>query len=74
MSNKSNGGGIGVLGCLFLVFVTLKLADVIDWSWWYVTMPLWIAPALIVGGGAIVLVVVAVVEGLKNQFKGGCDE
>ena len=27
---------------LFLLFLTLKLTGVILWSWWYVTMPLWI--------------------------------
>jgi hypothetical protein len=27
---------------LFLVFLVLKLTNVIDWSWWWVTAPLWI--------------------------------
>jgi len=27
---------------LFIVFLVLKLCDVIDWSWWWVTAPLWI--------------------------------
>lgn len=26
---------------LFLIFLVLKLTDVIDWSWWWVTAPLW---------------------------------
>lgn len=26
----------------FIVFLVLKLTDVIDWSWWWVTSPLWI--------------------------------
>lgn len=26
---------------LFLVFLVLKLTAVIDWSWWWVTAPLW---------------------------------
>lgn len=26
---------------LFVVFLTLKLAHVLDWSWWVVTAPLW---------------------------------
>jgi len=43
---------------LFVVFLTLKLAGVIDWSWWWVTSPLWI-PVLVwllilVIGGLIV--------------------
>ena len=28
---------------LFCIFLTLKLCDVIDWSWWWVTAPLWIS-------------------------------
>jgi hypothetical protein len=27
---------------VFLIFMTLKLAGFIDWSWWAVTAPLWI--------------------------------
>lgn len=33
--------GIGFLDALFLVFLVLKLAKVIDWSWWWITAPLW---------------------------------
>lgn len=38
-SSSSNGGG--VLGLLGVVFVTLKLCHVINWSWWWVTAPFW---------------------------------
>lgn len=34
-------GGIGFLDALFLVFLVLKLKNIIDWSWWWVTAPLW---------------------------------
>ena len=27
---------------LFVIFLTLKLTGVIDWSWWWITSPLWI--------------------------------
>jgi hypothetical protein len=33
---------IGLSGCLFLIFLTLKLTNFINWSWWWVTAPLWI--------------------------------
>lgn len=46
MSNKSSSsGGIGLGGFVFLIFLTLKLAEigpVATWSWWWVTAPLWI--------------------------------
>jgi hypothetical protein len=31
---------------LLVLFIGLKLAHVIDWSWWWVLSPLWI-PALL---------------------------
>ena len=40
-SESSGGSGIGVFGLLGVVFVTLKLCGVIDWSWWWVTAPFW---------------------------------
>lgn len=33
------GGGVSLLG---LLFVTLKLCEVINWSWWLVTLPFWL--------------------------------
>jgi predicted ferric reductase len=47
--SSSGGGGIGVLGLLGVVFVTLKLCGVINWSWWWVTCPFWGGMALVVG-------------------------
>jgi len=46
--NDSNSGGIGVLGMLGIVFVTLKLLGKISWSWWLVTLPFWGGLALII--------------------------
>jgi phosphoglycerol transferase MdoB-like AlkP superfamily enzyme len=31
---------------LFITFLVLKLTKVIDWSWWWITAPLWIPSAL----------------------------
>lgn len=33
--------GIGLGGWMFLIFLTLKLTGVIDWSYWWITAPLW---------------------------------
>jgi hypothetical protein len=52
-SNSSNGLGFGTV--LFLVFLVLKLTNYIDWSWWWVTAPLWIPIAII---GVVVLIAV----------------
>lgn len=37
--SSSNSGGIGFLGLLQIVFITLKLLKVISWSWWVVMLP-----------------------------------
>lgn len=38
--------GPGLPTLLFLIFLTLKLTNGIDWSWWWVTAPLWISGAI----------------------------
>lgn len=40
---------------VFLVFLVLQLTDVINWSWWWVTAPLWGPLAL--GIGVMVLII-----------------
>ena len=65
MGYKSEGvtkviGGMGLCDCLFFLFLGLKIGKVIDWSWWWVTAPLWgqLAIALV---GAVILIVVFIV-------------
>ena len=41
-NNVKVNGGISFAGLLAIVFIVLKLTKVIDWSWWWVTAPLWI--------------------------------
>jgi hypothetical protein len=55
-NGSANSGGIGLCGVVFVVFLVLKLVGTIDWSWWYVTMPLWIPMALM-----LVLAIVMIV-------------
>ena len=43
---KDGSISIGFSGILFIVFLILKLTNVIAWSWWWVTSPLWITIAL----------------------------
>jgi hypothetical protein len=46
--SESKTGGIGFFGLLTIVFITLKLTNYIDWSWWWVLSPLWIPFSIIV--------------------------
>lgn len=58
MSNeKSVSGGIGFTGVLSIVFIVLKLCDVIDWSWWWVLSPIWIPVLVLVAFGIIFLII-----------------
>lgn len=42
MATRDNGGGgLGLSGTLFVVFLVLKLTGVIHRSWLWVTAPLW---------------------------------
>ena len=60
-SSNGSSGGIGVVGLLGVVFITLKLTNFIDWSWWWVTAPFWIPFALVV----VILLGVAFFQSLK---------
>ena len=42
MASNQTNGGISLNVILFLIFLVLKLTGHIDWSWWWVTSPLWI--------------------------------
>lgn len=58
-NNDHNNGssGIGFLGLLAIVFITLKLCGVISWPWYLVLAPIWI-PAAIVFVLAVMLLVI----------------
>lgn len=42
-SGSSSSTSIGFAGVLAIVFIVLKLLDVITWSWWWVLSPIWIS-------------------------------
>jgi hypothetical protein len=46
--------GLSLTMVLFIVFLILKLTNNIDWSWWWVTSPLWIGLAIVI---AVLLIV-----------------
>ena len=58
-NKNAAGGGIGVTGLLGILFITLKLCGVINWSWLWVLAPFWIPLALV-----IIIILVAVVIGI----------
>jgi hypothetical protein len=70
MDNKKvSGNGIGIGTVLFLIFLTLKLAEVgqvATWSWWWITSPLWIPIVLVLGIAAIALILAGIIKLFKN--------
>jgi ABC-type multidrug transport system permease subunit len=54
-NNNSKSGGVGFFSLLFLLFLGLKLTNNIDWSWWWVTSPLWLPITIVIGVIMIVL-------------------
>ena len=55
MENQKNSS-VGLSGLVFIVFLVLKLIGQIDWSWWWITSPLWI-PVI----GAILIGIIMVI-------------
>lgn len=47
----SNSGHVGVFSLLTILFVGLKLGNVITWSWWWVLSP------AIIGFGIIIIAI-----------------
>jgi hypothetical protein len=61
--SKNTKTSINIDIILFVIFLVLKLTNVITWSWWWVTSPLWIPFAIV----AVILVAL----GLTALLVGG---
>lgn len=71
MSKQSNNSstGIGLTGLVFLLFLALKLTGIVpvaDWSWWWITAPLWGPITLVLLGLGIYLLLYLAFD---NHFK-----
>jgi hypothetical protein len=55
-NSSSSSGGIGFTGALTILFIGLKLCNVIHWSWWWVLSPIWISLSILL----LVLLVLAI--------------
>ena len=60
-----NSGNFFISG-LLLLFIGLKLAKIIDWSWWWVLSPLWMVFAV----GLVVLFLMSFFGGINGGKKG----
>lgn len=59
MSDSKNitSGSIGFTGMLTILFIGLKLCNVIEWSWWWVLSPTLIPVGIIIAIFSMVLMV-----------------
>lgn len=48
MSKETVTGGVSAWTVLLIVFIVLKLCNLIDWSWGWVLSPLWIPLSIVV--------------------------
>lgn len=65
--DKSTAGGLSFVSVLTLIFIVLKLINVIDWNWCWVLAPMWISFILIFLIVAFVLIYFSIRR--KNMSK-----
>ena len=74
MSNNNTArgttGGMGITTILFIIFLVLKLTGNIDWSWLWVTSPVWIPWIFVLLLVAIVIPASDESHGIKMVFGG----
>lgn len=56
-SSSKSSGGLSFTGALTILFIGLKLGNVIHWSWWWVLSPIWISLSI----ALFILLIVAIV-------------
>jgi uncharacterized membrane protein (DUF485 family) len=54
MKEQTASTSISLYTIVFIIFLILKLTGNIDWSWWWVTSPIWI-PILIFTGVLVIV-------------------
>lgn len=72
-STTASMSGIGFTGLLTIVFIVLKLTNVINWSWLWVLSPVWIEIALVIAiiliGLGVTYLIIKPIENRKNNGK-----
>ena len=61
--------GIGFTGLLTIVFIVLKLTNVINWSWLWVLSPVWIPFAIVLIGLGVTYLIIKPIGNRKYNGK-----
>ena len=64
VDNKGMNSNSFFVSMLLILFIGLKLANIITWSWWWVMSPLWI-PLLIFVVLVVPILVIIAMKGRK---------
>jgi uncharacterized membrane protein YdbT with pleckstrin-like domain len=70
MTKSNSTSGVGVYTLLGIAFIILKLCNIIDWSWWWVTLPFWGGLAIFLAFGlifGIVWLIITLIKVNKNK-------
>ena len=63
MNNNRVNINLGFFSLLTIVFIVLKLCNVINWSWWWVLAPTWVPMSIVA-----VIVVVVLIARRRNKL------
>ena len=61
--SDNNKSRLALGDVLFIVFLILKLTNTINWSWWWVTAPLWMPFAFII----VITGIAALIDTIKES-------
>ena len=69
MTNKttSSTSSLNLFGLLGVAFIILKLCNIIDWSWWWVTLPLWGGIALVLSVALFAIFLAFIISIINNR-------
>lgn len=60
MQKETSNKGISFMGLLTVLFIGLKLSNIIDWGWGWVLAPIWVGPSILLIIGIIALIIVKI--------------
>lgn len=66
--NQNNPSALGFCEVLGLLFIALKLMNVIHWSWFLVLLPLYF-PLPVLGGSLVFMTIWEIIESIVKKMK-----
>ena len=69
MSANKASGGLSLCSALTVLFVALRLCDIIHWSWWWVLAPIWAPWALVALIGAVIMLVTVAAKVIERIIR-----